>query len=236
MTTGSSGEPDVALPGILGHRASSVRFERPPAAAIGSQLQSIEKKRQQQDDDEGGDGQAERGDKLIEEAQSVTCGDSPGHTASPPHCSGRGRNTVQPFSRYSPRLAGQPMGSNCGHVPTMHSAGTTAKASMRTTFMASINTTKVRGQRTFVKERSVERHCTRPRPILKVAEICSENQGNGGGKQTLYNKIGARARERGGASSRSRGRHLPVRGRRQPRERARNGREAVAKEFVRTAR
>ena len=43
--------------------------------------------------------------------------------------------------------------------------------------MASINTTKVRGQRTFVKERSVERHCTRPRPILKVAEICSENQG-----------------------------------------------------------
>ena len=120
------------------HRALGVHFERSPAAAVGSQLQSIEQERHQHDDDEGGKGQAERGDELIEEAQPVTCGASESKGPQQRRWSDLlivllSEPATLPY-HFPVRLAlrSPAMGSRCGHVPTMHSAGTTAKASMRT--------------------------------------------------------------------------------------------------------
>ena len=56
----------------------------------------------------------------------------------------------------------------------MHSAGTMENASTLNWSMASMKLTKAVGHSTREKLRNVERHCTRPTTILKIAEACRQ--------------------------------------------------------------
>ena len=63
-------------------------------------------------------------------------------------------------------------GSVPSRRPTTHSAGTIEKASTVNWSMATMKSVNTSGHSTREKLRRVERHCTRPTTILKMAEIC----------------------------------------------------------------